>query len=87
MIKTTYHCDKCEVQVEKKNDLAEVEIKLSYYEKYWNSRVKTLHLCTDCAVKVGVFRKDYPPRVETPNVADQLYDIFADMVEDAVANQ
>ena len=86
MIKTTCHCDNCGVQVEKEHELARIEVKLAYYQGHWWNKLKDMHICTECAGKVGIFKKEVTPVETTPGIEDRLYDIFAEMVDDSVAN-
>lgn len=92
MTQEKYFCDKCKKEVKKSSDLfgIRVNVETRYLVNKFEGLSKRLDLCEECGKKLDILHR----RPETPaeekkvdSIEDRLYDIVADLVEDALANQ
>ena len=83
MKKETFYCDACKKEL-KQEELFALHM---YVTKIGSVRKdKTLHICTDCALKVGLVTLDLEEHKPSLSDADALYDIVCDIVSDCTNN-
>jgi len=89
---TKYYCDQCKKEVSTSSGLISVKAETNHYGGYryhseaYEGRLFTKDLCVECAKKLGVLQQKNQI-TETPKTTDNkdlLYDIIAQIVEEAV---
>ena len=88
-------CDKCGIEVRsdseefKTKNFLEITIEPTARGFYRNYKLQEsfFYLCTTCLEKIGIVEIKKIDRQPEQLIGDKLYDIVADLVDDAIANK
>ena len=82
MKKELFYCDKCKKQVKKINDLKLITIEVG--KGYYKSPYR-YELCTDCVLKLKIYKKkegEEKEIVKSSTLKDDLFDIICEIIQE-----